>query len=74
MKNTILPVQPSLLLMTDGYQRIDSNLDGISHFYHYSVKMEKEKAFMQFRMEAQTFFLLSVSMVSVHTWVERFCR
>ena len=44
MKNTILPVQPSLILRTDNYQRLDSDLDGISHFYRYCVKeMEKER-------------------------------
>lgn len=45
MKNTILPVQPSLILRTDNYQRLDSDLDGISHFYRYCVKDGKGKEF-----------------------------
>lgn len=45
MKNTILPVQPSLILRTDNYQRLDSDLDGISHYYRYCVKDGKGKEF-----------------------------
>lgn len=74
MKNTILPVQPSLILRTDNYQRLDSDLDGISHYYRYCVKDGKGKEFHAVRMEVQIFFLRSVSMVSIPIWVERFCR
>ena len=68
MKNTILPVQPSLILRTDNYQRLDSDLDGISHFYRYCVKDGKGKEFHAVP-DGSTDLLFEISEHGVNTYM-----